>query len=564
MKYNVLYKALEKTRVIGNSSNFSDIMVCSSLCDYLEKENLLKNRLSESLNDDLTFLVDKYDLFSNLKDDLKNIDKLFASRNIDVFYKNLKEEVFIGRDDNSENADILEIISSNLTIRQRYYEFLSKKRFSSVISSWLTEDKTGLSCYCPFNSMLDIEKELSVNNKLCLAGSAPNVIFAKKVYLCCLGNKTDSSLLIAPEQINTVDGSFDIGFSFPPLAMRLGSSGDTFEMKLMEDMLERISGRFCVISFSGLSNSSSRRTIDFRKKIIKSGRLLAIAELPSGFIPTTGVSCTAWFFDCEQKEQKQVSFVDISRPECKDTKNSGRFLFEFNEYAIDSLKQCLSGGDSELIEKISTNEISKDGFILTPSRYVLPKEVKEAKKKILEGDTKLCDIAEFFRTLPTKPEERGEPYFEVSASDINSMGVIETPSKQILKTEENVAKRNLLEKGDIIFAIKGSVGKVGLVAEEHSNWLLNQSFVIIRVKNQNWPVEYVFRQLKSSAMKYYIQSMTIGSVIPSLAMSDLKNIMIVSPDRGHVDDQIKKHERQIELTQKIKELQQELNELNNF
>ena len=125
-------------------------------------------------------------------------------------------------------------------------------------------------------------------------------------------------------------------------------------------------------------------------------------------------------------------------------------------------------------------------------------------------------------------------------------------------------KRNLLKKGDIIFAIKGSVGKVGLVAEEHSNWLLNQSFVILRVKNKNWPVEYVFRQLKSSAMKYYIQSMTIGSVIPSLAMSDLKNIPLVSPEKEKVEDQRIKHERQLEITLQLKQLQTELEQLNDF
>ncbi len=564
MKYNVLNKALNKAKISGDNTNLADIMACSSLCDFIKNEELLKNRLSDSLKEDLIFLVKNYEQFSDLRDDVQEIVETYDPRNTDLFYRHLKEEAFISKDDDSEDVDILEIVSSRMLSSKDSYDFFSKKKISAVISSWLTEDKSGLTCFCPFNSMLDIEDELSLRDSINITGFIPNNVIAKRIYLCCKGNKVGSCLLLSPERINEVAGSYDVGFSFPPLLMRLKGTADTLEIKLIEDMLKRISGKFCVITFSGLTNSGAKGYPDFRKKLLNSGKLFAVAELPGGFVPYSGVTCTALFFDCNQKENSHISFVDISRSECKDTKNSGRTQFEFNDYAVESLKKCLSNGKSELIEKISIDDISKNDFILTPSRYVLPKEVREARNKILEGDTKLSDVVEFYRTLTTKSEDQGEPYFEVSASDINQMGVIETPSKQILQTEDNVAKRNLLKKGDIIFAIKGSVGKVGLVAEEHSNWLLNQSFVILRVKNKNWPVEYVFRQLKSSAMKYYIQSMTIGSVIPSLAMSDLKNIPLVSPEKEKVEDQRIKHERQLEITLQLKQLQTELEQLNDF
>ncbi len=58
--------------------------------------------------------------------------------------------------------------------------------------------------------------------------------------------------------------------------------------------------------------------------------------------------------------------------------------------------------------------------------------------------------------------------------------------------------------------------------------------------------------------------MTIGSVIPSLAMSDLKNIPLVSPDNEKIETQRIKHERQLEITKQLKKLQTELEQLNDF
>lgn len=564
MKYNVLSKALDNLRNHGKHTKIPEIIVCASICDYLKANNLLKERLSTNLSDDFVYLIDNHKSFSQLKDHLTDIEIRFFDQNTELFYKELKEESFVGKDLDAEDQDILEIVSNKLISKTESFDFFSKKSFAPAITSWLTEGKTGLKAYSPFNNLFDIDSELSADNSLLIATTDHYSLLAKMIYLCCKGRNSISLLSLTPMDLKTPTNRFDIAFSFPPIAIRLERHSDFFEIKLIEDLLERVSERFCVITIVGMSNSSSRGLNEFREKIINTGKLQSVVELPGGFVPFSGLSCLAWCFDCNKNNNGNVTFIDLSRNECKDKKNSGRTLFEFNDYAIKNLTNGLNHKEDELVKNVSLNEIKANGNILTPSRYVLSKEEQEAKNKILQGDTKLSDVVEILRTQIIRPLDDGNTYYEVSASDINQMGVIENPSRIILQTEDNVSQRNLLKKDDIIFALKGSIGKVGLVTEEQDNWLLNQSFVILRVKNKNWPVEFVFRQLKSNNMKIYLQSQAIGSVIPSLSVADLKDIPLVSPTKELIDEQKRKHERQVELTKQLHEITAELEELNCF
>lgn len=562
MKDNVLWKTLSALRTDGEHIKLAEIIVGSVICDCLEKNKLLKERLSNSLNEDLLYLIDNNPSFSQLKEHLKDIERTFFQRAPEHFYKKIKK-AFVEKDVEAEDQDILEIISNRLISKTEAYDFLTKKKITSAIISWLSNGQKNLNVYCPFSSLLDLETEFSTENNVTIAGNNPTNLLAKKIYSCCNGKKTLSILNLSPTDLGEINRKFDIGFSLPPLNMKIGKAFDTLEIKLIEDLLERISGRFCVITVAGISTSSVKRHIELKKKIINSHKLQAVVELPGGFIPFSGVSCLAWFFDCSRDNSKNIALIDLSSSECKDQKNSGRTLFEFNDYAIKNLTNGLNHQEDTLVKIVSLDEVSKNDFVLTPSRYVLSNEEQESRNKILKGDTKLSDVVEILRTQIIRPLDEGNTYYEVSAADINAMGVIENPSKQILQIEENIASKNLLKKDDIIFAIKGSVGKVGLVTEDHDNWLLNQSFVILRVKN-NWPVEFVFRQLKSNDMKIYLQGQTIGSVIPSLAVSELKEIPLVSPTIELINEQRKKHSRQLELTKRLHEITSELEELNSF
>lgn len=558
MKTTVLTKAMRALHF--RSENVYSIITLISLCDFLNNKNLIAERLTRSFKEDIDYCVENFEFFSIVNNVELRFKDLFTEE-YDNFYKELKSQSFQLKDTQEPDLSVLDIME-NKNFSGHFYFLNSEKVISSVIAKWLVNDTRNNTVYCPFNNLINVENELTCDNMI----TSPYFVIAearaRAMYHACNELKVPKQVLTAPDTIGTLTQNYDLGFSFPPCSWNIGSikSG---EINLLKDMLENISGRFCLI-FSLAFAFQSGALEKLREKIINEKRLKAIVELPGGYVPNSNISCMAMFFDKTDENQDSVTFISLADDTCKDKEHSNRYKTVLNDYAISMLENGLKGIESELCRKVSFEEILKNKYCLTPSRYVLSEEGRKAQQQILKGNVKLGDIAEFYRAQMTKPENEGNTFFEVSASDINSVGFVENPGKQILLSKDVSELKNALKKGDIVFAIKGSVSKVGLVTEEHDNWLINQSFVIIRIKNPEWPVEFVFRQLKSSAMRLYVQSKTIGSIIPSLTIAELKDLPLIAPTGELIEEQKRKHERQMEIAATIAELQKELGELNNF
>ena len=73
-------------------------------------------------------------------------------------------------------------------------------------------------------------------------------------------------------------------------------------------------------------------------------------------------------------------------------------------------------------------------------------------------------------------------FYEIMPSDIGCHGGIQDP-KKVIDVEEHLldrAQNQSLQTGDILLAIKGSVGKVGIISSDcGENWIAGQSFVTV-------------------------------------------------------------------------------------
>lgn len=560
MKVSVLNKVIDSYRAYGQIYEY-EIIAFSSICDFIEKNNILNERLATNFSEDLSFLVKNYDNFAPIANKQNEICEVLVNKDNSSLYTKLKEESFINRSSDEENLDIIDLLTTK--IRSKFYSLTSKNKFSECIANWMTSKEPGKKAYCPFNNLIDVEQYLSAYCDTNIADINRNKLITELIYLTCKDiakvNLYNQDILSVIQSTN----KYDIGFSFPPIAIPVnGKKSDLLENYILEDMLSRISGRFCIILRSGFAFSGSY-IAGLRRKIVSSNRLKAVVGLPGGFVPYSGVTFVALFFDKYDKKQKEIMFIDLSKDKCRDT-SVGLRTFEFNYYAIEVLEKGLVGIETDCSKKVLISELEKDDFNLTTSRYVLSEQDVAAQQQILKGDTKLADVVDIYRAQASKTDENGDLFYEVSASDINNVGIIESPEKQLLLSKDSPVLKNKIKKDDIVFAVKGSVGKVGLVTEEHSNWLVNQSFVILRIKDKKWPVEYVFRQLKSDAMKQYVMSKSSGNVIRSLQVTELKNLPLISPSEDEVRKQKEKHKTQIEICSRIKELEKQLNELNKF
>ena len=544
---------MSSLRTNGMTDVYS-IIALASLCDFAFKHRMIAQLMPNSFSEDLKYFYENFEEFKVLKDSLQDFE-IFSSNENDLFYRELKKQSLKNEDDPRENMSVIELLNSKSYREQDNY-LLAENVLSPVIADWISGGKTGLKIYCPFNSMLNVESSLPRDNQIISPCTSEKLKLARALHLICNGMKVPELPVMQFEEIKGNQESFDAGFTFPPLDKDM-------QEQIIENMVYSITGRFCVIVSLGFTFRLGN-TAKIRNEVLDTRRLQAVAELPTGFLPNSSISCAALFFAPKTDFQDSVMFINLSGGEFRDRERSSRMFTVLNNPAVEILKSGLAGTEYELCKKVSYSEIESGGNVITPSRYVLSAEVQSSQEQILKGSTRLSEIVDFVRVQVGRKENEGELYYEVTAGDINPAGLVEQPERAIHLSKENPALKSKLKQNDLIFAIKGSVGKVGLITGTPCNWVVNQSFVILRLKNKDWPVEFVFRQLKSNAMKNYIQSKTTGSVIPSLTMAELRELPLIAPTPHLVEKQKFRHERQIKLVKQIRKLQKELAEFNDF
>ena len=544
---------MSSLRTNGMTDVYS-IIALASLCDFAFKHRMIAQLMPNSFSEDLKYFYENFEEFKVLKDSLQDFE-IFSSNENDLFYRELKKQSLKNEDDPRENMSVIELLNSKSYREQDNY-LLAENVLSPVIADWISGGKTGLKIYCPFNSMLNVESSLLRDNQIISPCTSEKLKLARTLHLICNGMKVPELPVMQFEEIKGNQESFDAGFTFPPLDKDM-------QEQIIENLVYSITGRFCVIVSLGFTFRLGN-TAKIRNEVLDTRRLQAVAELPAGFLPNSSISCAALFFAPKTDFQDSVMFINLSGGEFRDRERSSRMFTVLNNPAVEILKSGLAGTEYELCKKVSYSEIESGGNVITPSRYVLSAEVQSSQEQILKGSTRLSEIVDFVRVQVGRKENEGELYYEVTAGDINPAGLVEQPERAIHLSKDNPALKSQLRQNDLIFAIKGSVGKVGLITGTPNNWVVNQSFVILRLKNKDWPVEFVFRQLKSNAMKNYIQSKTTGSVIPSLTMAELRELPLIAPTPHLVEKQKFRHERQIKLVKQIRELQKELAEFNDF
>lgn len=536
------------------------------LLENLLKLGKLQEREKTTAYDDVCFLYKYYKLtvpngFGFNSKSSEDSERIYA----DFKLKLLQEQDTVSDDLEEE---LITIFNKN-----RKFNFFLFNEFTVVktLVYWIKGKNTKGTAYCPFNNIINAEAELSKDE---ISVDAPifgdNCEFLIKALIYMLignVNKVNNYFTSFEELINTPDpqrefSEYDFGFSCLPIAYKVGSAKRNVEDIYVEEMLNRVKGRFAVIVPMRLSISSIRQDLVLREKITESKRLKAVISLPAGFLVGTAIYTQALVFDSADSNHESVSFLDLKSKDYIEEGKSGRKLVNLNLKAKDEIENVLADKKNTSSIKVSLSEIKNNENSFDIGRYIAARE----SAKSLEGieTVNLENVVEIYRAQASVKDSDGDKYYEISASDINPLGIIETPKKEIVLKKDNRALKNLVHKGDIVLAIKGSTGKVGLVEAEHDNWLAGQSFVILRLKDKAWTPEFLFWQLNSKRIKKQLGLLSTGGFIQLLKISDVKGLKLIPPTTEILQKVHDANIRRSEILQKIKELQAELASLDEI
>lgn len=547
-----------KNASIGGVDKFATFCI-AAVIELLHKDDALLSRRDTSFQEDLCFCEHRYKQLQNVPSFV--LEHISGKKNVllEKKYQSIKQHVSWDEDESLETsfARLADILSDRYS-----FTLTTERKFTEVVSEWICNGKKDLKTYYPFNNLIDAFRLIGRNSK-------------ENISLHCDNHKTviDKFLMaFVGIDVTYYESSYeglsecgperyDAGFSLPPFIDIGRSLKTSIDEMIIKNMKEAVSGRFACILPMRFTFQDGRLK-ELRKQIVDEQRLKAVVKLPAGFVCGTSINTVALLFDEGSKKNEDILMIDLSDQSFRDIKQKSRYGFVFNDASMMLFRDALKGKNSKNCMLVSKETIESQDFLFDPSVYAISDEIKASLELLAQGTVRLEDIASIYRAQASKSDENGSEYFEIGAADINEYGFIREPSKVMVLGEGNKILKNKIVKGDIVFSIKGTIGKVGIVDKTVDNWLINQSFVIIRVNAPGWTPEFVFRQLKSKAVQDYASLNANGSFIKAFPIDKLRGVMLVEPTEHSLEEAKEKHTRQIQILSEIENLRCELDALN--
>jgi hypothetical protein len=265
---------------------------------------------------------------------------------------------------------------------------------------------------------------------------------------------------------------------------------------------------------------NSRAAMDVRVELINNNWLDAVIGLPKGTFLNTGVPPVVLVIDKTRQKGAPIVFIEAGVPQ---TDNDRKRLVT----SVRDKKPSKQGATA------SQSDIQKNDYDLTISRYKLG--LATLKLEQLENTVSLDGVAEIVRAQNLKATDESElttVFLEASVRDITESGRMGTPLKltHVDKTQLRRAQNQRIYPGDILLAIKGSVGRLAFVDGScGENWIAGQAFMIIRPKGAAVSTPYLYRYLASELIQEYIEETATGTVMALLKAADVSNILVPLP-----------------------------------
>ncbi|BDM66087.1 hypothetical protein NFHSH190041_35390 [Shewanella sp. NFH-SH190041] len=328
-------------------------------------------------------------------------------------------------------------------------------------------------------------------------------------------------------------------------------------------MLYSVEGRSVVIVPPSFLSRTVTGDKSLKEELLKTGKLAAVVQLASFSLNVTSMPPVMLLLD--KRHSCNALAIDAS---------GDHFYFKerFKNHFVgkQALFDAIDGRDKSICHHITIAEAEANDWNLDVLRYVLSDEAWQLQEKLESMRTcSLSDVVKFVRCQALKVDDEGELYQEANQSDIDRVGLFNSPKKQILISDSKVmtrVNRQRMLPGDVLLTVKGNVGKVGLVPKTaENNWIAGQSFIILRLK-PNGPIQnsaYLYRYLNSPMAQQALVSKAvgIGTGIRTIKMNDLEELPVIIPTQAQVEEASEKQQQMVSLQEQIAQLQQQIDAL---
>ncbi len=282
-----------------------------------------------------------------------------------------------------------------------------------------------------------------------------------------------------------------------------------------------------------------------REMIARQAEELSIISLPRGvFMPYTPTKTNIIYFKKGGQFKNCFQFVIF---------NDG---FELNTRrkalkGSSDLKKLLSNYDEQTVIEGQANVVSREdmqnsgNWNLRPFYYM--EDVPEINGDLVYLDKSIIEEI----TEKVDPQDSPDDSFNMLQVSQNGIFLADT-----IEGNEATQAYKVVQAGDITYnPYRVNIGSVGVVPNYLGNSLVSPAYVVIRVKNKDYPPSYIVSVLKHSRYRRVIMNYALGSARASLPFDELVRIKIPKPTRAQI-------EKLVELDGQLQEQLMETDKIN--
>ncbi|MCL2662135.1 MAG: type I restriction-modification system subunit M [Oscillospiraceae bacterium] len=171
----------------------------------------------------------------------------------------------------------------------------------------------------------------------------------------------------------------------------------------MQHMIHHLSpnGKIGLVLANGSLSSQSGGEGDIRRKIVEDDLVEGIIAMPTQLFYTTGIPVSLWFINRNKKQKGKTLFIDARKMGTMISRKNREMTTEDMAKISDTFVAFEEGtldDTNGFCAVVSTNEIAKHDYILTPGRYVGIEEQEDDGEPFEEKMTRLTsELSEMFK-----------------------------------------------------------------------------------------------------------------------------------------------------------------------
>ena len=392
----------------------------------------------------------------------------------------------------------------------------------------------------------------------------------------------NQNILIGPKYINENKEliHFDSSIAAPPLNLRMpsnlinnsynlfkyGEIGSTStDWGFVSSVLGSLNknGRAAVFLANGSLFGAGNRKI-LRNNVLRDDKIEAVISFPERFFVDASVPINLIVFNNHKTDMKnRILFIDANQPGwIQKSKVNNSLTSKGIEKIVDLTK---SPRDIPNISKVKSIDECQDTLMV--NKYVIKNHVSLNGE---EYDLNLTALAQR-KTIPIKEivniqrgfnmmrnkEDKDSQLKVVKISDFTEDGKINYAALTGVKDSRTKDLNEYqIHENDIIFSVRGSLGKAFFIETEPENpTIISSNMVIIRPKNRDIEPKWLYLYLNSLFTKYFLKKTESGTTVSILTFRDLENLPIAVCSREKQEEMIDFYDKKNE---QIKILQNKL------